>query len=362
MQRWWLPSSLALPLKGGGDSICVTPSPLEGEGRGEGYAAAILLVLSLFFASPTLANDKVTISYVVPTVIYGDLLVGIDNGYFADEGMDVTLLQAGGGAATPALIAGDVQFSGSPAAATSAILKGAKLKVLYITTDHAAYQLWTRGDIKTIEDLKGQQVGIITRGDTSEIAMRYYLVRHNLPQDYVSYTPLGPGAPRVAAITSGSYAASLIDKVEVHELRKNGSLAKLHLLADLHKDVEMTFSGLAASDALIAKNPDLVRRAMRAVIKGMTVTKQNRDVAIAAAMKHGVKDRGAAEADYDGAVDDLSLTGTMPLKAQQIELKVRGEMLSLPQDKILPPNQVFDFSFAQKAAAELKAENWKPKK
>jgi ABC-type nitrate/sulfonate/bicarbonate transport system substrate-binding protein len=316
----------------------------------------------LFFALPALAADKVTVSYVVPTVIYGDLLVGLDKGYFAEEGIDMTLLQAGGGAATPALIAGDVQFSGSPAAAISAILKGAKLKVLYITTDHAAYQLWTRGDIKTIEDLKGQQVGIITRGDTSEIAMRYYLVRHNLPQDYVAYTPLGTGAPRVAAITSGSYAASLIDKVEVQELKNIGGLAQLHLLADLHKDVEMTFSGLAASDALIAKNPDLVRRAMRAVIKGMTVTKQNRDIAIAASMNHGVKDRGAAEADYDGAVDDLSLTGTMPLEAQQIELKVRGEMLSLPPDKLLPPNQVFDFSFAQKAAAELKAENWKPAK
>jgi ABC-type nitrate/sulfonate/bicarbonate transport system substrate-binding protein len=326
------------------------------------FSLFALFFAPLFFAGAALANDNVTISYVVPTVIYGDLLVGLDNGYFADEGMDVTLLQAGGGAATPALIAGDVQFSGSPAAAISAILKGAHLKVLYITTDHAAYQLWTRGDIKTIEDLKGQQVGIITRGDTSEIALRYYLVRRNLPQDYVSYTPLGAGAPRVAAITSGSYSASLIDKVEVQELKTNGSLAKLHLLADLHKDVEMTFSGLAASDALIAKNPDLVRRAMRAVIKGMTLAKQDRNIAIKASMNHGVKDRSAAEADYDGAVHDLSLTGDMPLEAQRIELKVRGEMLSLAADKILPPNQVFDFSFAKKAAAELKAENWKPKK
>src|SRR6201999_240958 len=101
-------------------------------------------------AMSSLAADTVTISYVVPTVIYGDLLVGLDKGYFAQEGIDLSLLQAGGGAATPALLAGDVQFSGSPAAAISAILKGAKLKVLYITTDHAAYQLWTRGDIKTI--------------------------------------------------------------------------------------------------------------------------------------------------------------------------------------------------------------------
>src|SRR6185437_15578155 len=169
---------------------------------------------AVFFALPALAADKVTISYVVPTVIYGDLLVGLDQGYFAEEGMEITLLQAGGGAATPALIAGDVQFSGSPAAAISAILKGAKLKVLYITSSNAAYQLWARNDIKSLSDLKGQPVGVISRGDTTEIAMRYYLAKHNLSGDYVSYAPLGNGTARMAAITSGAYPASLLDALE----------------------------------------------------------------------------------------------------------------------------------------------------
>ncbi len=47
----------------------------------------------------------------------------------------------------------------------------------------------------------------------------------------------------------------------------------------------------------------------------------------------------------------------MPREARAIELyKVRGDVLSLTPDKILPPEQVFDFSFAGKAAAELKAQ------
>jgi ABC-type nitrate/sulfonate/bicarbonate transport system substrate-binding protein len=320
----------------------------------------LAFVVALAAAASASAADKVTISYVVPVVIYGDLLLGIDKGYLAEEGIDASLLQAGGGAATPALLAGDVQFSGSPAAAISAILKGARLKVLYITSDHAAYLLWSRNDIKSLADLKGQVVGVISRGDTTEIAMRYYLARHNLPDDYLSYVPLGTGAARVAAITSGSYAASLIDKQEIQQLKTTGALDRLHQLIDLHQDVHMTFSGVATSDALIASNPDLVRRAMRAVIKGMTYTKTHREDAIASVMRHGVTDRKVAEADYDGGVDDLSLAGTMPVADQQLELQVRGEMLSIPKDKIAPPSQVFDFSFAEKAAAELKAENWKP--
>ncbi len=97
-------------------------------------AAMFAALLALAGAEPARALRHVKVTYVVPTVMYGDLLLGLDKGYFKDEGIDLELVSAGGGAATPALIAGDVQFTGSPAAAISAIHKGAKLKVLYITS------------------------------------------------------------------------------------------------------------------------------------------------------------------------------------------------------------------------------------
>ena len=40
-------------------------------------------VVALVVSSPALAADKVTFSYVVPVTIYGDLLLGIDKGFFA---------------------------------------------------------------------------------------------------------------------------------------------------------------------------------------------------------------------------------------------------------------------------------------
>jgi hypothetical protein len=36
-------------------------------------------------------------------------------------------------------------------------------------------------------------------------------------------------------------------------------------------------------------------------------------------------------------------------------------MLGIPKDQVPPASAVFDFSFAEKAGAELKAEGWKPK-
>jgi len=319
--------------------------------------ALVLGLFALFVAAPASAADKVKLSFVVPVTEYADLLLGYDAGYFTDEGLDVELVQAGGGVATPALIAGDLNLSGSPGAAISAILKGAKLKVVFVTNDRAPYLLWAQEDIKTVADLKGKAVGVITRGDTTEIAMRYFLVKQGFPSDYVSFTPLGTGTARIASLASGSYPATILGVIETAQLKASGRGKGLHQLADFRHIVHMTFSGIATSDAMIAQHPDVVRRAMRAALKGIALAKAARETTIDSIVKHGA-DRDSAGVDYDATAPELTDTGTMPEDDQAFELKLRGELLGVPPKKVA---EVFDFSFVEKAAAELKAENWKPK-
>jgi NitT/TauT family transport system substrate-binding protein len=324
-------------------------------------AALGVIASALPSARPASALDKLKINYVEPAPYYDDLFLGIDKGYFAEEGFEVELVQAGGGVATPALIAGDLDFSSSGSVAISAILKGAKLKVLFVTSDRPAFEMWAQADIKRLEDLHEKQVGIITRGDTSEIAMRYYLTKHGHPGDYVSFTPLGTGTGRLAGIASGTYAAALLGVNEMQELKASGRFEKLHLLADLSKEVRMVFSGLAVRDAVIAEKPDLVRRVLRAIVKGMHHTIASRNDAIAAMVAHGASDAKKAAAQYDSTVALLSTTGTTSTENAKFELQLRAELLGVPPAQIRPVGEVFDFRFVEQASAALKAENWKPK-
>ena len=54
-------------------------------------------------------------------------------------------------------------------------------------------------------------VGVISRGDTTEISLRYVLAQRHLPDDFVSFTPLGATAARIAALTTGNFPAAVID-------------------------------------------------------------------------------------------------------------------------------------------------------
>jgi NitT/TauT family transport system substrate-binding protein len=307
------------------------------------------------------AADKVRLSYVLSSVEYADLFLAIENGYFTEEGIDLDLQQAGGGVAVPALISGGIDFTGSGSVAISAIIKGAKLKVLFVVDAHPAMQIWSQPAIKTFADLKGKPIGIISRGDTTEIGIRYYLAKHSLPADYVAFTPLGPGTARFAAILSGSFPAALVNASEVEDMRATGKLGNLHLLVDLRRELSMAYNALATSDALIASNPDLVRRMVRAILKGVRHVKASKDDTVETLLRHGLSNPEAVKIEYDTLIDSITMTGTMPQQDQEFDTSLRADMLDVPKDKAPPASGVFDFSFAGKANAELQAEGWKPK-
>src|SRR6202012_2545896 len=105
-------------------------------------------------------------------------------------------------------------------------------------------------------------------------------------EDYVSYAPVGAGVTRFAAIASGSYPAAMVNAGEVEAKRSTAKLGELHRLVDLRQEITMAYNALATSDALIAKNPDLVQRMVNAMLKGVRNVKASRADTIATLLKH----------------------------------------------------------------------------
>jgi len=88
--------------------------------------------------------------------------VAADKAIWKKHGLDVELIFLRGGSRTvSALIGGSVDFIiGSDLGVTTAILQGAALTRVGVTTSTLGYSMVTRPDIKTVRDLKGKIVGI----------------------------------------------------------------------------------------------------------------------------------------------------------------------------------------------------------
>jgi len=144
-------------------------------------------------------------------------------------------------------------------------------------------------------------------------------------------------------------------------LRASGGLAKAHLIIDAAEEVRSTFNGLATSDAVIAKNPDLVTRFVRATRKGMIYARTNRDQAIDVFIRVMKASPNGAATGYDELRKVMAEDGTISEDAQKTEIALRGDMLDMKPDKLPPTSSVFDFSWAKKVNEELKASGWTPK-
>jgi NitT/TauT family transport system substrate-binding protein len=131
-------------------------------------------LLSLLLASPALAeNKKVVLSQAFQSMLYLPLYVAIDEGFFIQQGLDLTKETAGAPTvALSAVISGSAQFSiHGPEWTAIAASKGAPVDIIANVVNGAAVWIATAPDFKfgSIKDIKGQKVvtGLMPTTSTS---------------------------------------------------------------------------------------------------------------------------------------------------------------------------------------------------
>ena len=131
-------------------------------------------LLSMLLASPALAeNKKVVLSQAFQSMLYLPLYVAIDEGFFTQQGLDLTKETAGAPmVALSAVISGSAQFSiHGPEWTAIAAAKGAPVAIISNVVNGAAVWIATTPDFKfgSVKDIKGQKVitGLMPTTSTS---------------------------------------------------------------------------------------------------------------------------------------------------------------------------------------------------
>jgi len=134
-------------------------------------AAALISVL---LAAPAFADGKkVTLSQAFQSMLYLPLYVAIDEGFFTQQGLDLTKETAGAPTvALSAVISGSAQFSiHGPEWTAIAASKGAPVDIIANVVNGAAVWIATAPDFKfdSIKDVKGQKIvtGLMPTTSTS---------------------------------------------------------------------------------------------------------------------------------------------------------------------------------------------------
>jgi NitT/TauT family transport system substrate-binding protein len=136
--------------------------------------AGATALTAVLLASPALAeNKKVTLSQAFQSMLYLPLYVAIDEGFFSQQGLDLTKETAGAPTvALSAVISGSAQFSiHGPEWTAIAASKGEPVDIIANVVNGAAVWIATAPDFKfdSIKDIRGQKVvtGLMPTTSTS---------------------------------------------------------------------------------------------------------------------------------------------------------------------------------------------------
>jgi ABC-type nitrate/sulfonate/bicarbonate transport system substrate-binding protein len=236
------------------------------------------------------------------------------------------------------------------------------LKIVYTEATHPVYQLWSSTkDIRTLQELKGKQVGIISRGDTFELSMKMALLKAGLPLDWVSYTALGNAGALGPAFAARSLPAVILSSADLEQLKRIGALQQGTLIVDMMKDTPMPYSGIAVSDAYLKDHADVVRGFLRATLKGARYMRKFKAQTLAIVVKYNpTVDVSVFSGDYDVTMPLLTKDGTVAEDVLRSYLQVQAAVVEIPKEQIPPVSRAWDYTIVREVNAGLDKNRWQP--
>ena len=313
------------------------------------------LILCLAIASPTAAADSIRVSYATLSAAYMDHICAMDKGYFREEGLNIEVIRAPGGVATPGLLSGQFQFSSSASSAVSAAVRGGPVKIVYTNLSRPSYTLVSiKPDITSAKELVGKKIAVNSFGDTGHLATILYLKKMSVNPSSVLFIAVGRNEVRFPALRTGAIDAAPLVPRDMVVLKDQKHI----VLADLGKEIQLVWNGVAVSNKLLAENPQLVERFLRGLAKGREFARRYRDETIALISKRDPSPLEAIKVDYEVTKASMTEDGSLPDDVLKEEIATRAELTKAAS----PPSisAVFVYSITKKNYAQLKATGWQP--
>jgi ABC-type nitrate/sulfonate/bicarbonate transport system substrate-binding protein len=287
------------------------------------------------------SSDAVRIGKAVSSSFpFSGLELGKEHGIWASEGIELQISAfRGDGQLQQALSAGALDFGLGSGPGMGYVVKGVPARaVASVAAEprNMSVVVTNNSPVKTIDDLKGRRIGVSTAGALTDWLARRLAVDRGWGRDGVEVVPLGEMRTRLAAMKSGEIDASVTATEESLQIQGQGIGRMLMTFGDAVPDFHTHV--LFAADVLRQKNPDLVKRVLRAWFKTAAFMRVNR----AATVKSVARTMGLSEKVIDMAYDEeirmLSFDGTFSPQALEVirlSLKELGILDEVPAAKDL---------------------------
>jgi ABC-type nitrate/sulfonate/bicarbonate transport system substrate-binding protein len=291
---------------------------------------ATLQTLALIFTlSAAQAAEIVNLGVPNYNNIILPYFVGVERGYFRDEGLEVRLIR----------------------------VNGVPLKLISSTLDRPFSWVYARPEIHHVNELKGNSIAVTTFGAGPPFFLMRIL-KENFGWNDAEREMRWLASPQpLLSLANGSAGAALLGTEDKGKADAQG----MKLLLDLGKYVRAAFGATAVTESTLAKNGPLVEKFLRGVLKGLWFVrdKDKKEDAIKIMAKWLKADLAYAREIFELSQAAWTREGTASDREMRLSLEMsRRALKSVRQE--LTPADMYDFAPIRKAKQELEAKGWTP--
>ncbi len=300
---------------------------------------------------PCPAPRKVNVGVAVapPNVVHTAPYVAKALGFFAKHCVDANIIQFDGGAAGTAVTAvgQGTAISNLP---DSAIAQGLKARQVWGLAPRSPHAYVVPGDIKTAADLKGRRLSAAGGvGGLNWLLGREVLRSAGLKVEDAQFISQGT-AGRLPGFVAGQIEGVALHPEDVYLVQKQKPGAHvLVMIADLMP--KYAFNHYGAADAMIAKDRNLVRDTIAAMIEANRAIYRDKDKVTPIIVEATQKPKDAVEYAIDVLTKNCVLSVNEGFLRDRIEWTHQNNIDNgdIPPEKKLSFDQSVDFKLASDA-------------
>jgi NitT/TauT family transport system substrate-binding protein len=270
--------------------------------------ASVVLLASAVAHAETLRVGKV----VAQNFGFVPLNVGVDEGFFKSEGLDIEEFDfAGGAKQQQAILAGGIDIAISGGTDMGFIAKGSPITGIAAITTSPKFFGFVAGDdpsLKAVADLKGKRVGVTTAGSTT----KWMVDQLNQSQGWGAggAIPVAIGgalSTELAALKTHEVAA-FVDAPAIGYQLESEHAGHLMFTADAYFKTFEVFV-IYATNSLVAQNPGAIRRFLKGWFEAVQYMRGHREETVEIARKITGFSKPVEEREYDLLMPAFSTTG-----------------------------------------------------
>jgi ABC-type nitrate/sulfonate/bicarbonate transport system substrate-binding protein len=207
---------------------------------------------------------------------------------------------------------------------------------MYGPPSNLALSVLARSSIRTTADLKGKRIGVTTAGSLTDWLTRRLSQQQGWGADGIKVLALGAVPARVAAMERNELDGLVIESATAYELEEEGKARTILLFGDIEKHFYTHV--IYATDDMIGKRPELLRRFLRGWFKTVTFMKANKAAVVKSAARVVEVRESIVSKVYDTQIGDFSVDGAWDPQAIDVirnSLKDLGILNFVPDAKTI---------------------------